>query len=155
WAPAPAGLGSRPPRDPPRVAGPRAPPRLAVLPPRRRPRAPEGAPVRSIRSSRPEPTPHHRRRHRRRWRATERCSAATAVAIAVAGLVTWVPAGPARAAPPTGAGRYSPPVDAPVIDPFRPPSRPFGPGNRGLTYGVAPLTPVRAAGDGEVVFAGP
>lgn len=55
---------------------------------------------------------------------------------------------------PTGAGVYRPPVDAPVIDPFRPPPHPYGPGNRGLTYAVAPLTPVRAVGDGEVVFAG-
>lgn len=82
-----------------------------------------------------------------------------------------VPAHPAAAGPPEpparltvapvpvlvpvpAPGAYRPPVDAPVIDPFRPPPHPYGPGNRGLTYGVAPLTPVWAVGDGEVVFAG-
>jgi hypothetical protein len=47
------------------------------------------------------------------------------------------------------------PVDAPVVDPFRPPATPYGPGNRGLEYATAPGTPVGATGDGEVVFAGP
>lgn len=58
----------------------------------------------------------------------------------------------ASAAPPP---TYRPPVDAPVVDPFRPPAAPYGPGNRGLEYGTAPGTEVRAAGAGEVVFAGP
>ena len=82
------------------------------------------------------------------------------LAAVVALLVAAVPGAaeqPAAAAPAGGVGAtgYRPPVDAPVIDPFRPPAGPFGPGNRGLTYAVAPLTPVRAVGDGEVVFAGP
>lgn len=81
----------------------------------------------------------------------------------VVGAAAPVGAGPAppAAAPdratgqvPPPTGTYRPPVDAPVIDPFRPPPHPYGPGNRGLTYAVDPLTPVRAAGDGEVVFAG-
>jgi len=50
---------------------------------------------------------------------------------------------------------YQPPVEAPVIDPFRPPSTPYGPGNRGLEYATVPGMLVRAAADGEVVFAGP
>lgn len=49
---------------------------------------------------------------------------------------------------------YQPPVDAPVADGFRPPSSPYGPGNRGLTYDLEPGTPVRASAPGEVVFAG-
>lgn len=57
----------------------------------------------------------------------------------------------AGAAPPPP---YRPPVDAPVVDPFRPPTVPYGPGNRGLEYGTPSGTEVRAAGDGEVVFAG-
>jgi hypothetical protein len=63
-------------------------------------------------------------------------------------------AAPAFAAgdPPDGA--YRPPVEAPVGDPFRPPASPYGPGNRGLLYDTAPGTPVRAAADGEVTFAG-
>ncbi len=56
---------------------------------------------------------------------------------------------PAGAAPP-----YRPPVDAPVVDGFRLPDGPFGPGNRGLEYATAPGTSVRAIGAGLVVFAG-
>jgi len=51
-------------------------------------------------------------------------------------------------------GGYQPPVAAPVADPFRPPSSQYGPGNRGLDYNTAPGTEVKAAADGEVVFAG-
>ncbi len=49
---------------------------------------------------------------------------------------------------------YSPPVDAPVTDPFRPPPQPWLPGNRGVEYATVPGTPVRAAARGEVTFAG-
>ena len=49
---------------------------------------------------------------------------------------------------------YRPPVVAPVIDPFRPPTTPYGPGNRGLEYATVPGTAVRAAADGVVSFAG-
>jgi murein DD-endopeptidase MepM/ murein hydrolase activator NlpD len=48
-----------------------------------------------------------------------------------------------------------PPVDAPVVDGFRPPASPFGPGNRGLEYDTQPGTVVRASAGGLVVFAGP
>jgi hypothetical protein len=68
----------------------------------------------------------------------------------------------ARAAPPAAAQAggapdvtYQPPVDAPVAEPFRAPAHRYGPGNRGLTYDLADHTPVRAAADGTVVFAGP
>lgn len=63
----------------------------------------------------------------------------------------------APAADPAGACRHpwDSPVDAAVVDPFRPPARPFGPGNRGLQYGTVPGQPVRAVDGGIVTFAGP
>ena len=66
----------------------------------------------------------------------------------------WAIAGPlplAGAAPPP---TYLPPVAAPVVDPFRPPTGPYGAGNRGIEYGTAPGTEVRASADGVVTFAG-
>ncbi len=83
-----------------------------------------------------------------------------AVAVLVAGvlasvLLAGVMADPAgAAAPPPDGVHHLPPVDAPVTDPFRPPASAYGPGNRGLTYDLAPGTPVRATADGLVVFAG-
>jgi hypothetical protein len=77
--------------------------------------------------------------------------AVLAFGVVVALLVVAV----ARAAPASAAASgYQPPVSAPVADPFRPPSNTYGPGNRGLDYATAPGTEVKAAGDGEVVFAG-
>ena len=66
------------------------------------------------------------------------------------------------ALPTTGAASYSesnrlvfrPPVDAPVSDPFRPPSDPYGPGNRGIEYRTSPGEVVRAGAAGRVSFAG-
>jgi murein DD-endopeptidase MepM/ murein hydrolase activator NlpD len=62
------------------------------------------------------------------------------------------------ASPPPAGGQvavtYRPPVDAPVIDPFRAPTSPYGPGNRGIDYATVPGTPVRAIGPGTVQFAG-
>jgi hypothetical protein len=52
------------------------------------------------------------------------------------------------------AVHYQPPVDGLIDDPFRPPPQPWMAGNRGIDYATAPGTPVRAAADGEVVFAG-
>lgn len=49
---------------------------------------------------------------------------------------------------------YAPPVDGPVVDPFRPPAHIGAPGNRGLEYGNQLFVPVVAAADGEVTFAG-
>jgi peptidase M23-like protein/putative serine esterase DUF676 len=49
---------------------------------------------------------------------------------------------------------YVPPVDAVVVDPFRPPAGPYGPGNRGLEYDTEPGDTVTASGRGTVVFAG-
>src|SRR5205807_257782 len=59
------------------------------------------------------------------------------------------------AAPAVGVDSgYRPPVAAPVADPFRPPSNAYGPGNRGLDYATTPGAEVKAAADGDVVFAG-
>ena len=49
---------------------------------------------------------------------------------------------------------YRPPVDGPISDTWRPPTERWGAGNRGIDYAPAAGTPVRAAADGEVVFAG-
>jgi ribosomal protein S2 len=49
---------------------------------------------------------------------------------------------------------YLPPVNAPIVDPFRAPACVFCAGNRGLEYEVAPGTPVIAAAPGVVRFSG-
>lgn len=49
---------------------------------------------------------------------------------------------------------WSPPVDGPVARGYEPPRRSFGPRHHGLDFAAAPGTPVRAAGDGVVAFAG-
>ena len=46
------------------------------------------------------------------------------------------------------------PVDGAVVKPFVAPKTRFGPGHLGVHLRAAPGTPVRAAGDGSVVFAG-
>jgi len=46
------------------------------------------------------------------------------------------------------------PVDAPIVDFFRPPSGPYGPGNRGLEYGTVSGQSVVAVAAGVVVFSG-
>ena len=52
------------------------------------------------------------------------------------------------------APRFVPPVVAPISDPYRPPSTPYGPGNRGIEYSTEPGVEVRASGSGVVAFAG-
>jgi hypothetical protein len=49
---------------------------------------------------------------------------------------------------------YQPPVSGEVVDPFRAPAHPYGPGNRGLEYAVGEGSAVRAAAAGEVLYAG-
>src|SRR5436190_10804548 len=49
---------------------------------------------------------------------------------------------------------YQPPVSGRIVDAFRPPTTPYGPGNRGIDYLTTPGEPVRAAGPGTVTFAG-
>jgi Peptidase family M23/Putative serine esterase (DUF676) len=93
-------------------------------------------------------------------RSFGRVAARPAVAAALTLVVVTVGAGPATAgaAPPSRAASpaptYSPPVSAPIADPFRPPTGPYGAGNRGLEYDTEPGDPVRASADGIVVFAG-
>lgn len=47
-----------------------------------------------------------------------------------------------------------PPVDGPIVSHFEAPTSTFGPGHRGIDYGIPEGSPVRAAGAGVVTFAG-
>ena len=62
-------------------------------------------------------------------------------------------AGVGAQAPECGSG-YRPPVQAPVVDGFREEGGRFGPGNRGLEYGLAKTASITAIASGEVLFAG-
>lgn len=83
-----------------------------------------------------------------------------AATVAVAGFAgSIVPPSPAAAAPAAAVAgvagvNYRPPVDAPIVDEYRPPANPWDPGNRGIDYATAPGTPVKAAAAGVVTFAG-
>jgi murein DD-endopeptidase MepM/ murein hydrolase activator NlpD len=46
------------------------------------------------------------------------------------------------------------PVSGTVVDPFRAPTCPYCAGNRGIEYGVAPSTAVRAVAAGTVTYSG-
>ena len=73
--------------------------------------------------------------------------------VALAASVLLVSLGsPAAAAP--ADEEWSPPVDGPVVRGYEPPQRPFGPQHLGLDYASGIGTPVRAAGEGVVAFAG-
>ena len=69
-------------------------------------------------------------------------------------LVVMPSAGAVSAGVVPGHGPWSPPVDGRVVRSFEPPVTRFGPGHLGVDFAAAPGTPVRAAGDGVVVFAG-
>lgn len=86
-------------------------------------------------------------------RGSARSLAAPLIAL-VAALAVLAAGLPAAAAAPARPPTYVPPVDAPVSDGFRPPTTPYGPGNRGLEYDTAPGTVAHAAADGVVTFAG-
>lgn len=75
--------------------------------------------------------------------------AATALAV----LLSVVAPPAALAAEPRGVS-YVPPMDAPVVDGFRPPASQFSAGNRGIDYAAAEGDPVNSAAPGRVVFAG-
>ena len=85
------------------------------------------------------------------------------VAVGASASASRAPIGVAVAAAPEPGGAPGPPcrrtwaspVDAPVVDPFRPPADPYAPGNRGLEYGTEPGQPVHAVAAGTVRFAGP
>ena len=51
-------------------------------------------------------------------------------------------------------GTYAWPVTGPILRSFEPPSGPYAPGHRGIDVGAPLGTPVLAAGDGVVAFAG-
>jgi murein DD-endopeptidase MepM/ murein hydrolase activator NlpD len=72
------------------------------------------------------------------------------IALAVSAVLVAFGAPASRAE----AGEWSPPVDGPVVRGYEPPQRPFGPQHLGLDFAARPGTPVRAAGDGVVAFAG-
>ncbi len=73
--------------------------------------------------------------------------------VGLALVVTLSAGAPAWADRPASV-TYLPPVDAPLMELFRAPASPFGPGNRGVDYATLPGAPVRAAASGEVTFAG-
>lgn len=50
--------------------------------------------------------------------------------------------------------RFDPPAPLDVATPFRPPATRYGTGHRGVDLASEPGTPILAAGDGVVVFAG-
>jgi len=77
--------------------------------------------------------------------------AVTAAALSVVCLAPPVSASSTGSA---GSIGYSPPVDAPVVDEFRPPPDRFSAGNRGIDYATSGGEPVHAAADGVVTFAG-
>jgi murein DD-endopeptidase MepM/ murein hydrolase activator NlpD len=54
----------------------------------------------------------------------------------------------------SGGACWLPPVDAPVVDPFRAPPCTWCAGNRGIEYGTPSGTAVRAVAAGEVTFSG-
>ena len=86
--------------------------------------------------------------------------------LAAVALSAWLTLSPAQPAPETSPPpvlnetaapspvMYRPPVDAEVVDSYRPPAHVGAPGNRGLEYDPEPGQPVRASAEGEVVFAG-
>ncbi|MFT7473281.1 MAG: murein DD-endopeptidase MepM/ murein hydrolase activator NlpD [Verrucomicrobiales bacterium] len=51
-------------------------------------------------------------------------------------------------------GVFIPPVTAPILDPFRPPTNPFGSGNRGVEYDTSVGQTVVATHGGVVTFSG-
>lgn len=94
-----------------------------------------------------------RRRPRRGIRRRVRRSAlAGGLPSALFGLAVAAAVPGAAQTPPTPT--YRPPVTAPIADSFRPPTQPFGPGNRGIEYDTEPGAEVKASADGQVVFAG-
>jgi hypothetical protein len=76
------------------------------------------------------------------------------VVLAVAGMLSTSVV-PAAAADDIPIVEYRPPVPGPIVDRFDLPEKPWQRGNRGIDYATDPSTPVAAAANGKVVFAGP
>ncbi len=74
---------------------------------------------------------------------------------AVSSLSAQPASSPAAIAPVPADRRWLPPVHGEVIDFFRAPPTPYGPGNRGLEFGVVAGNPITAVASGVVSFAGP
>jgi murein DD-endopeptidase MepM/ murein hydrolase activator NlpD len=94
-----------------------------------------------------------RRRHRR-LRLLRPRARRGALGVLVVLLTSAAFIGPCAEPAPGAVPAFAPPVDAPVIDSFRPPENPYGPGNRGWEYDTEPDAPITAAGSGVVSFAG-
>ena len=81
-----------------------------------------------------------------------RAASVIVVVALVTTIVSLAPGAAALAAP--SEVRHRSPTDAPIIDRFRPPPRPWMAGNRGIDFGTEPGAPILASADGRVVFAG-
>lgn len=106
-------------------------------------------------SARPLRSPLRRRiRYRRPSRRPNRSVRSSGIGCwtVVASLALVIVALPGRLA--LAEACWRPPVDAEVADPFRAPSCPWCPGNRGIEYNTGPGEPVRAVAAGTVTFAG-
>lgn len=84
---------------------------------------------------------------RRKERGDTRRAAAFVVVAATMGMFPWQ-------ASAVDASCWVPPVAAPIVDPFRAPSCPWCPGNRGIEFATAPGQLVTAVETGRVTFAG-
>ncbi len=82
-----------------------------------------------------------------------RCRLVLLAGAVVTALVVCASPLPAAAAG-TSTPEWTRPVDGAVVQPFDAPGSPYAPGHRGADFAAAAGTPVRAAGDGVITFAG-